>query len=88
MSELGEAYKALAEHNKVERQEKKRLNKARSTQILADKGIPFQSFNNGVHLVVGTFDFWPSTGKFISHVTGEKGRGVFKLIKKIKDGEL
>lgn len=39
------------------------------------------SNNGGIHLVIGDFDFWPSTGLFKNRKTGKKGRGVFNLIK-------
>ena len=85
MSELDdytEAYDAL----RNERIEKRRRNTESSTRLLRDKGIEFQSHNDGVHLVAGSFDFWPSTGLFINRDTGKRGRGVFNLIKLLKKG--
>lgn len=62
MSEIGEDFAALRESGR----EKKRSNLARSTQLLRDRGIKFESSNGGVHLVIRNagrvFDFWPSTG--------------------------
>ena len=81
-SEMGEIFKAWDEHKKA----KKADNLAQSTQILTERGIPFTSHNNGVHLVVDScFDFWPSTGKWIERETGKKGRGVFNLLKHFKE---
>lgn len=62
---------------------KRALNTASSTDILAQRGVPFESKNNGAHLIVagGRLDFWPSTGVFIERKTGLRGRGVFKLLK-------
>lgn len=77
-----EAYDALRE----ERTDKRRRNTEASTRILIEKGIEFQSHNDGVHLVVGAFDFWPSTGLFMDRRTRGRGRGVFNLIKLLKKG--
>ncbi len=85
MSELDgytEAYDALKE----ERIDKRKRNTEASTRILRDEGIEFQSNNDGVHLVAGPFDFWPSTGLFINRDTGKRGRGVFNLVKLLKKG--
>ena len=71
---------------KEERRTKRANNKIVSTQMLENSGIKYESKNNGVHLIVesanGKIDFWPSTGKWICR-TGDKGRGVTNLIKKI-----
>jgi len=80
MSEIGEMYRALREDNR----RKKKSNIAFSTELLKEKGIEFESKNNGVHLVVKhngkIADFWPSTGKF--NIRGEKQylRGVKSLV--------
>ncbi len=55
-----------------------------STKLLIEKGIKFESKNNGIHLIVEDFDFYPSTGLFKNRKTGKKGRGVFSLIKQIQ----
>ena len=80
MGDMGDVFKAMSESGK----EKRWKNLESSTQILKEKGIDFQSFNNGIHLKVGSFDFWPSTGKFISKDKTITGRGVFNLIKILK----
>lgn len=63
--------------------DKRASNTVRSTQILVDHGIKFESKNNGAHLIVtglnGLIDFWPSTGKYIVRKGGD-GRGVFNLL--------
>lgn len=54
---------------KHESQERRHRNKASSTRLLRERGIPFESKNNGVHLIIRretrVFDFWPSTGKWV-----------------------
>ena len=79
-SEIAENYKAMREHNK----EKKTANMEYSTELLKTIGVPFESKNNGVHLVVQgrdcKIDYWPSTGKFITR-NGKQGRGVKNLLK-------
>lgn len=66
------------------KQQKKRYNMASSTDILRERGIPFESKNGGVHLIVKAanmvVDFWPSTGKWTVR-GGRTSRGVFKLLK-------
>ncbi len=83
MSDIGDDFAALKEAGK----KKKADNQESSTRILIDKSIPFTSHNWGNHLVVYgneiIFDFWPSTGKFISRNKKTKGRGVFSMIKKL-----
>jgi hypothetical protein len=59
-----------------------------STKILKNKGVSFESKNNGAHLIVeNRFDFWPSTGLFIERKTNRKGRGVFNLLKLLNGGK-
>lgn len=68
-----------------QRQEKKRNNIKSSLSILEQKGIEYKTLNaGGAHYRVGDYDFWPSTGKFYNAKTGEKGRGVFNLLKALK----
>jgi len=79
MSELGETYAALREHN----QEKRRYNLHSSIGILEKNEVPVEELSP-THFRVGVYDFWPSTGLFINRKTGQRGRGVFNLLKKIK----
>ncbi|WP_114418957.1 hypothetical protein [Marinospirillum perlucidum] len=74
--------------NKKESQERRASNRVQSTAILQQKGVPFESKNNGTHLIVGIkpelFDFWPGTGKWKCRRTGKEGRGVFSLLNELK----
>ena len=79
MSEIGELFTALREQRRI----KKLSNLEQSTNILKEKNINFVSRNNGIHLIVGNFDFYPSTGKFINRISKKDGRGIFNLIKKL-----
>lgn len=69
----------------IESQKKRKRNRENSTEILKSRGVEFSSHNKGAHLIVtsryGLVDFWPGTGKFIVRKSGEKGRGVFNLLK-------
>lgn len=69
----------------AERRKKRQRNKEFSTNLLIEKGIPFESFKNGDHLCVKkngyTVDYWPSTGIFIDRDSGYKARGVNPLLK-------
>ncbi len=81
MSEIGETWAAYKEALG----EKKEQNRIRSTDLLEEHKVPFKSLNGGNHLEVTgqahTFDFWPTTGKFINRDTNTSGRGIFKLLK-------
>lgn len=68
--------------------EKRAKNTASSTEILVQRGIPFESKNGGSHLVVDAgshmIDFWPSGGRWIARNLGKtNGRGVFKMLKHV-----
>jgi hypothetical protein len=80
MSDMAEDFRAWDEAKR----EKKADNLAKSTAILSERGIEFESKNNGVHLIVRgagkVVDFWPSTGKYIVR-GGRTGRGVFNLLR-------
>lgn len=69
---------------------KKQSNLKFSTALLDKVGIYYESKNNGIHLIVYNknelIDFWPSTGKWIPR-GGTANRGIFELIKLIKDKE-
>ena len=68
---------------KLERQTKRAALKAENTAALEALGIPFASHNFGAHLIVGNFDFWPSTGRFRSRNYGMKllkGSGLKALL--------
>lgn len=76
-SEMWRAYKARS-------QEKKKNNQHSSLQILNSKNIPYKLLSAAsCHYKVGDYNYWPTTGKFYNQKTGERGRGVYKLIKKI-----
>jgi len=79
MSEIGELFSSLKEERRI----KKLSNLEQSTNTLKERNISFISKNNGIHLIVGNFDFYPSTGKFINRITKKDGRGIFNLIKKL-----
>ena len=76
--------------NKELTKQKKSRNKEWSTNRLIELGIPFESKNNGNHLMIlddscmnTIAHFWPSTGKY--KVLGEPdyGRGIKHLLKEI-----
>lgn len=73
---------------KVRSQEKRADNRAASKAILEAAGIPLEVKNNGAHLIVGKpplIDFWPGTGKWIVRATQRPGRGVYPLLKLLKE---
>lgn len=70
---------------KNERRAKRKKNRSFSTYLLDKHGIPFESRNNGAHLIVGDFDFYPGTGLYKNRFNAEQGRGVFNLIEILEE---
>lgn len=70
-------------------QQKRAENRENSASILKENGIEFTEHNLGAHLVVKasakTVDFWPGTGKWIVRGGGKTSRGVYNLIKLLKE---
>lgn len=81
MSEEVEVFKAMKEIGMAKRQS----NKEKSTELLKEHGIEFESRNDGVHLMItttkGRVNFYPSTGLYNGALSG---RGVFNLIDELK----
>lgn len=81
MGDIGEDFKAYVQLCR----EKKQRNKEYSTALLVERGIKFESRNDGVHLMIetakGRVNFYPSTGLYNGAVSG---RGVFNLLKELK----
>jgi len=63
---------------------KRAANRDASTLMLKNAGIPFESKNDGAHLIVaGRYDFWPGTGLWQARGERTKQRGVHRLIARI-----
>lgn len=97
MSEIGDDFKALREHQRA----KKQANQKNSLAELERRGIAYTTANGGVHCIIRhqgrVFDFWPSTGKWRERTDSTKsgsfvmtnhckrdGRGVFKLVAELE----
>lgn len=80
MSDMGEDFKLW----KADKTAKKEANLKSSTELLEHNNIHFESKNGGVHLIIlhggRVIHFWPSTGKWTPHGSGEYYRGVRKLL--------
>ena len=78
--DVGEDFNAMKEQGKKNRSH----NRDQSLMYLHEHGIPFESKNFGVHLIVEGkdcyIDFWPGTGKWRTR-KGESGFGVRNLVK-------
>lgn len=61
----------------------KRERMIKSIYVLTKSGIPFQSFNNGIHVRIGRIDFYPTKDRWIDGE--EEGYGVNELIDHIKE---
>ena len=79
MGDMAEIFNDMKKYKK----EKRASNTFKSTKMLEDASIHFKSKNNGSHLIVGDYNFWPSTGLFENIKTKKTGRGVYNLIKKL-----
>ena len=79
-----DTWAALAEFSK----QKRRNNKEASVKLLDELHIPYETHNNGVHLIIKgpfeTVDFWPSTGLWVIRESQARNRGVKNLIKFLK----
>lgn len=82
MSELKEYFKSYREY----RRDKRQSNLERSTALLKQNNIEFQSRNDGYHLLIetskGRVNFYPSTGLYNGAL---QGRGVKNLIEELID---
>lgn len=78
MSEQIDAFRAMREHEQAE----KARRRADAPRILAQHDVGFRSYNDGVHLFVrGFVDFYPGTARWRSRATGERGLGIFDLLR-------
>ena len=81
MSDTGELWREM--HRDAA--EKRRNNLEKSTRILQEKNVCFESHNGGLHLIVrtaaGPVNFFPSTGRYTGALDG---RGVFNLLKELE----
>lgn len=84
MGDTGDDFKAYRDYCRDKRQS----NKEKSTALLIENGIKFDSRNDGVHLMIetakGRVNFYPSTGLYNGAFSG---RGVFNLLKELKGGQ-
>lgn len=70
--------------HREESKKKRWENRDKSIAILKQKGIEVRLIHEGTgHYKIGSWNFWPTTGKFYNEKTKVKGRGVFNLIKHI-----
>lgn len=87
MGDMGDLYKAMRES----KQAKHSANRELYAKLLEQAGIKYTTKNYGVHLMVeggaiGIIDFWPGTGRWQTR-SGEKGRGIGKLISRISTSQ-
>ena len=84
MGDTGDTYNAM----KAQGQANRSHNREQSPLYLSERGIPFESKNNGAHLIVEGkdcyIDFWPGTGKWKTR-KGKSGFGARNLAKLITD---
>lgn len=88
MGDVGDDYRALKESRTI----KKLQNLKKSTAILDDKGIIYESKSGGTYLIItkigyDVVDFWPSTGKYKFRKQRKYKRGVFNLIRDLNKNE-
>lgn len=78
--DMGDMWRSV----KAAGQAKRADNRKSSPQLLAEAGIAFTAKNDGAHLIVGGFDFWPGTGLFMPRGGGKRRYGVRNLIKAVR----
>ena len=79
MGDVGDDYRAFKEA-------KKELNQKRLVETMAEielLGLKYTSKNHGSHLIIGDYNFWPSSGKFQNRKTSKMGQGFYNLLKKL-----
>lgn len=87
MGDIGEYWKDVKDIQK----EKRWSNYEQNKQLLEVNGIPFTEKANAHFLIFDSeqkviFDFWATTGLFISRKTQKRSRGIKNLIKHFKMG--
>lgn len=71
-------FRALRDANRDERAKRREA----APRVLAQHDVGFRSYNDGVHLYVRSrVDFYPGTERWRDRETGQRGRGVFSLLR-------
>lgn len=87
MSDIGETWSGYKEQRKAKRDK----NRESAHEILGNRGIDYDAKNGGAHFIVygesETIDFWPGTGKFIARTSKVSGRGIFNMIRHLRQGK-
>lgn len=84
MGDLAEDFAALRADSKARRAN----NRSKSADRLNEAGVRYLERSYGSHLIIETpmrIDFWPGTGLWIIRNSNERGRGVDKLLARIKE---
>lgn len=68
-----------------ERRERLDSYEHKSLKLLTENEIKFEQLGSYHFYVERSYDYWPRTGLFIHRKSTKRGRGVFNLIKKIKN---
>lgn len=70
---------------KQERKKKKLQNAKSSLSLLDARGIKYEKMKGNMHYKIGDWNFYPSTGVYFNQKTYIKGRGVFNLLRELKN---
>ncbi len=77
MGDVGEFWNDVGPGMRADSQAKRANNREWSSTYLKEHGIPFETRNEGVHLIINKSgrraDFWPGTGKWV--IRGRPGHG-------------
>jgi hypothetical protein len=86
MGDMGDTFNAMRESGK----ERRASNRETTPELLRRHGIPFDTKNDGAHLIVyhggKIADLWPGTGKYQVRGTGKYRRGVFNMLRDLGVG--
>ena len=80
MGDMGDDFRAMKAHS----QEKRARNREYGAKALREAGVPFESKNDGAHLIVkSAINYWPGTGLWSERSGSAKGRGIKSLLKHV-----
>lgn len=79
---MGDFWRDVKPELKQRSREKKGANLAFALEEMDARGIQY-STTDGVHFIVGEWNFWPTTGLFIHRQTNQRGRGIFNFLKQL-----
>lgn len=86
MGDEGEYWAVEGPRMKEESMRRRARNRKFGAERLAECRVPFDSKNDGAHLIVDNrIDYWPGTGLWIERKSSYTGRGIQSLLNRIEE---